>query len=108
MHTHTHNADNKTKKQSSESPEKLMLCNFQHVKPQSDMKAFRFMTKVDAKLSMFDLFIEVLFVSFPFVVCFVRSLSLSLSLHSFASANSNVSKLNFSLKRYSIRRCAIR
>lgn len=24
------------------SPEKLMLCNFQHVKPQSDMKKFRF------------------------------------------------------------------
>lgn len=46
-------------------PEKLMLCNFQHVKPQSDMKAFRFMTKVDAKLSMFDLFIEV-----PFGCCF--------------------------------------
>lgn len=32
------------------------------------MKAFRFMTKVDAKLSMFDLFIEVLFFCFsPFM-----------------------------------------
>lgn len=54
------------------SPEKLMLCNFQHVKPQSDMKAFHFMTKVDAKLSMFDLFIEMLFVLFlPFAAFFI-------------------------------------
>lgn len=47
-----------------------MLCNFQHVKPQSDMKALGFMAKVDAKLSIFDLFIEVVFVSFAILAPF--------------------------------------
>lgn len=55
---------NRPGKKTVRSPEKLMLCNFQHVKPQSDMNALGFMAKVDAKLSIFDLFIEVVFVSF--------------------------------------------
>lgn len=98
QYTHTHNP---------KSSEKLMLCNFQHVKPQSDMKALGFLTKVDAKLSIFDLFIEVLFVfshscsSCFFILCrvvFACAFFLFLS----STLESNVQKLNFTLKRCSV------